>query len=53
MTAFMILHDLIAGAPADAIAIMAPDRKPLSYGGLIEQLDTTAAALAGAGIGRQ
>ena len=44
----MILHDLISGAPADAIAIMAPGRKPLSYRGLIEQLDATAAALASA-----
>jgi acyl-CoA synthetase (AMP-forming)/AMP-acid ligase II len=50
MTAFMILHDLISGAPADAIAIMAPDRKPLNYRGLLEQLEATAADLADAGI---
>jgi len=46
----MILHDFIAAAPPNSIAITAPDRRPLTYAGLMAQIADTGRALAKAGI---
>ena len=46
------LADLIADHPADALAIGAPDRPWLDYGGLRALAAATAAALHAAGVGR-
>jgi acyl-CoA synthetase (AMP-forming)/AMP-acid ligase II/acetyltransferase-like isoleucine patch superfamily enzyme/acyl carrier protein len=47
------IHDLLRGwaekSPA-AIAIAAPDRQPLTYGGLLRQVEDTVGALASAGL---
>ena len=43
---------LIADHPADALALGAPGRPWLTYGGLRDQSAATAAALHGLGVGR-
>jgi acyl-CoA synthetase (AMP-forming)/AMP-acid ligase II len=48
----MILDELIAIHPPDRIALRAPERKPLTYGGLAELIAATARKLNGAGLGR-
>ena len=46
------LIDLIARHPADAPAIGAPERAPLTYGGLRALIDATVARLNALGVGR-
>ena len=46
------IHVLLARGGRDDIAIAAPDRAPLTYGGLRDQVGRTGDALAQAGIGR-
>ena len=41
----MILSDLVERQPPDAIAIMAPERAPLTYGGFASHCEATTAAL--------
>ena len=50
MTDSMILHDFIAAAPPDSLAIAAPERQPLTYAGLTAQIADIGRALAKAGI---
>ena len=45
------IHALLARGGRDDIAIAAPEREPLTYGGLREQVGRTGDALAGTGIG--
>ena len=45
------IADLVASAPGDAVALLAPDRETLVYGALADQMDRTAIALAALGIG--
>ncbi len=52
MTTFTTINELIAGAPADAVAIAAPGRAPLSFAGLRQLVAATVARLNDAGIGR-
>jgi len=49
----MILHDFIAAAPTDAVAIAAPDRQPLTYRGLAAQIADIGRALANADVSQQ
>ncbi len=49
----MILSSLLAGHHPDAPALSAPERKPLSYGGLAALCAETEKGLAGLGLGRQ
>jgi hypothetical protein len=49
----MILHDFIIAAPPDAVAIMAPDRQPLTYAGLSAQIADIGRSLATAGVSPQ
>ncbi len=44
------LSDLIHAAPSGAIALRAPDRTPLSYGGLAAQVEETGRALQALGV---
>jgi acyl-CoA synthetase (AMP-forming)/AMP-acid ligase II len=46
------VRDLLQPHPADAAAILAPERPPLTFGGLRELADRTVARLNGLGIGR-
>jgi len=46
------IFDLIEAAPADAPAIAAPDREPLTYKGLVALAEDTVKALNDLGIGR-
>jgi acyl-CoA synthetase (AMP-forming)/AMP-acid ligase II len=46
------LHPLLSAAPADALALRAPGRPPLTHGALRGQIDATLAWLNGQGIGR-
>src|SRR4051794_39502229 len=52
MTGTMILHELVTRASSDAPAILAPDRTPLTYRALSEQLSTTGKSLRHCGIAR-
>ena len=45
------IHALLARGGRDDIAIAAPEREPLTYGGLRDQVGRTGDALARAGIG--
>ena len=47
-----LLHDIIATHDRSTLAIGAPDRAPLTYGGLCALVDQTRATLNGLGIGR-
>ena len=53
MQQFSTLIDLLSVGAADAIAIKAPNAKPLSYGDLRTNLHKTVATLNSFGIGRQ
>ena len=46
-----VLTDLIHAAPSAAIALRAPERAPLTYGGLVAQIEETGRALRALGIG--
>ncbi len=46
----MILSDLVKRQPLDAIALLAPEREPLTYGGFAGQCEATAAALRNRGF---
>jgi len=46
-----VLTDLIHAAPSGAVALRAPDRSPLTYGGLAAQIEETGRALRALGIG--
>ncbi|GAB4168908.1 MAG: acyl--CoA ligase [Thalassobaculales bacterium] len=52
MNAALTLDDLIGAGADDAVAIAAPERPPLSYGGLRRLAARTRASLNGFGIGR-
>lgn len=47
-----LLHDIIATHDRSTVAVGAPDRAPLTYGGLCALVDQTRATLNGLGIGR-
>ena len=49
----MPLIDLLSRQPAAALAILSPERPPLTYGGLAGLAGRTVAALNGRGIGRR
>lgn len=46
-----VLTELIHAAPSGAVALRAPDRSPLTYGGLAAQIEETGRALRALGIG--
>src|SRR6266545_6830274 len=52
MTRSVTIPELFAGAKDDAVALAAPGRKPLSYGGLRRHVADTARRLQELGIGR-
>jgi acyl-CoA synthetase (AMP-forming)/AMP-acid ligase II len=47
----MIIRDLIRQQPADAVALRAPGRPPLTYGALLSETEEIAGALSHRGIG--